>query len=197
MVEVASVSVRVEEKGAKQTAKALDNVAQSGERASTSAKNLNSNVVPLRGAFRSVRGSASQLGMQLQDVAIQAQMGTNNLIILGQQGSQIASLFGPGGALLGAFIAIGAAIVNVASGTKEATGTLEERINDLKESFDNLTPAQQAYIESLRQARIEQKAREIADLNKELKDSEGAARLVAAGFGQVAGKVILSAEAVK
>jgi hypothetical protein len=196
MVEVASVSVRVEEKGAKQTAKALDNVAQSGERASTSAKNLNSNVVPLRGAFRSVRGSASQLGMQLQDVAVQAQMGTNNLIILGQQGSQIASLFGPGGALLGAFIAIGAAIVNVSSGVSETTGTLEERINDLKDSFDNLTPAQQAYLESLRQARIKQKADEIADLKQELRLSAEAAQLVAAGLAEVAFATVLGSEAI-
>lgn len=173
-VEVADVQVRVTEKGAKETAKSLDNVANSGDRATTSAKRLHDNVVPLRGAFRSVRGSASQLGMQIQDVAIQAQMGTNSLIILGQQGSQIASLFGPGGALLGAFIAIGAAMVNVASGTTQATGTLEERINDLKDSFDNLTPAQRAYIEGLRQARIQEKADEVATLTNELKLSEQA-----------------------
>lgn len=195
-VEVADVQVRITEKGAKETAKSLDNVANSGDRATTSAKRLHDNVVPLRGAFRSVRGSASQLGMQIQDVAIQAQMGTNSLIILGQQGSQIASLFGPGGALLGAFIAIGAAMANVASGATQTTGTLEERINDLKESFDNLTPAQQAYIEGLRQARIKEKADEIADLKEELRLSAEAAQLVASGLAEVTYATVLGSEAV-
>ena len=195
-VEVADVQVRVTEKGAKETAKSLDNVANSGDRATTSAKRLHDNVVPLRGAFRSVRGSASQLGMQIQDVAIQAQMGTNSLIILGQQGSQIASLFGPGGALLGAFIAIGAAMVNVASGTTQATGTLEERINDLKDSFDNLTPAQRAYIEGLRQARIQEKADEIATLTNELRLSEQALEAFNTTNNAAGQGFVLTAEAI-
>lgn len=63
-----------------------------------------------RGAFRAMRGSLSQVGYQIQDIAVQAQMGTNAFIILGQQGSQLASLFGPAGALLGAVIALGSAI---------------------------------------------------------------------------------------
>jgi hypothetical protein len=65
-------------------------------------------------------------------------------------------------------------MVNVASGTTQATGTLEERINDLKDSFDNLTPAQRAYIEGLRQARIQEKADEVATLANELRLSKQA-----------------------
>ena len=57
-----------------------------------------------------MRGGIQQLGYQIQDVAVQAQMGTNAMVILGQQGPQILSIFGPGGAIAGAIVAIGAAV---------------------------------------------------------------------------------------
>lgn len=62
------------------------------------------------GSLRGMRGIAQSAGYQLQDIAVQAQMGTNAMIILGQQGSQFAAAFGPIGAIVGAFIAIGAAV---------------------------------------------------------------------------------------
>lgn len=50
--------------------------------------------------FQFMKGGMSGVGFQLQDIAVQAQMGTSAFsVILGQQGSQIASLFGPGGAM--------------------------------------------------------------------------------------------------
>ena len=61
-------------------------------------------------SFRQMRGMMGQMGHQVQDVAVQMQMGTNAMIVLGQQGGQIAALFGPYGAIFGAFIAIGAAL---------------------------------------------------------------------------------------
>jgi len=56
--------------------------------------------------LRFMRGGFGQVGYQIQDMAVQAQMGTNSMIILGQQGSQVASLFGPGGAMIGAVLAV-------------------------------------------------------------------------------------------
>lgn len=53
---------------------------------------------------------AQQLGYQLQDIAVQAQGGASAFTILGQQGSQVASVFGPGGAVFGAVIALAAAV---------------------------------------------------------------------------------------
>ena len=52
--------------------------------------------------MRGLSGVAGQIGFQLQDIAVQAQMGTSALTILGQQGSQVASVFGPTGAIVGA-----------------------------------------------------------------------------------------------
>jgi hypothetical protein len=63
--------------------------------------------------LRFMRGGFGQVGYQIQDMAVQAQMGTNSMIILGQQGSQVASLFGPGGAMIGAVLAVVAALSTV------------------------------------------------------------------------------------
>ncbi|WP_208621361.1 phage tail length tape measure family protein, partial [Azospirillum oryzae] len=45
-------------------------------------------------------GSMSNLGYQVQDAAVQLQMGTNAFVVLAQQGSQAASAFGPLGAAI-------------------------------------------------------------------------------------------------
>ena len=63
-----------------------------------------------KGGLRLMRGGMGQLGHQVQDVAVQLQMGQNALLIFGQQGSQVASLFGQNGALIGAVLAVGAAL---------------------------------------------------------------------------------------
>lgn len=62
------------------------------------------------GGLRLMRGGMGQLGHQVQDIAVQLQMGQNALLIFGQQGGQIASLFGQNGALIGAVLAVGAAL---------------------------------------------------------------------------------------
>ena len=80
------------------------------------------------GPFRAMRGSMQQVSWQLQDVAVQAQMGTSAFTILGQQGPQIASIFGPGGAVVGALVAFGAMVggvlYNSLTGASELTKEL-------------------------------------------------------------------------
>jgi CRP-like cAMP-binding protein len=63
-----------------------------------------------KGGLRLMRGGLGQLGHQVQDIAVQLQMGQNAMLVFGQQGSQIASLMGPNGAIIGAVLAVGAAI---------------------------------------------------------------------------------------
>ena len=60
--------------------------------------------------LRLMRGGLGQVGHQVQDIAVQLQMGQNAMLVFGQQGSQIASLFGQRGALIGAVLAVGAAV---------------------------------------------------------------------------------------
>lgn len=88
----------------------------------------------VNGVFKAQKGITTQLGFQLQDIAVQAQSGTNAFVILGQQGSQIASLFGPGGALVGAFLAIAAAVGGVAFAMKDG----KEKTDDFHKSFLDL-----------------------------------------------------------
>ena len=90
------------------------------------------------GSFRNLRGVSQQLGWQLQDVAVQAQLGTSAFVIFSQQGSQLAAAFGPTGALVGAVIAvagaIGGALVN-------SMGVAGEEIDKLIGKVDSLGKA--------------------------------------------------------
>lgn len=94
-----------------------------------------------RGAFRTIRGAAGQFGHQLQDIAVQGQMGTNWLIILAQQGSQILSLIGGWGPLAGAALAIGAALFHAFDGMswfKSEADKADEKLKELKKSLDDV-----------------------------------------------------------
>ena len=86
--------------------------------------------------FRNLRGITQNLGWQLQDVAVQAQMGTSAFVILGQQGSQMASAFGPTGALVGAFIAIVSSLAGVTVASKNAKAAAQ----NLKDAEIKLIP---------------------------------------------------------
>lgn len=95
-----------------------------------------------QGSMRGLRGQAQNLGWQLQDVAVQAQMGTNALVILGQQGSQLASGFGATGALVGAAIAVVSAIAGVAFSSSKASkkvGDFTADINELASSLEGIS----------------------------------------------------------
>jgi hypothetical protein len=109
--------------------------------------------------FRFMRGGLGQVGHQIQDVAVQLQMGQNAMLVLGQQGSQVASLFGPGGAMLGAFLAVGAAIsmtfLPQLFAASEGIKKLERSGDDLIDKFDSLTGAQREYALALANTRLE------------------------------------------
>jgi len=86
-----------------------------------------------KGGLRMMRGGLGQVGHQIQDIAVQLQMGQNALLIFGQQGSQLASLFGKNGALIGALLAVGAAV-----GTSLAPALFNSKkaIDELKKSSE-------------------------------------------------------------
>ena len=58
-----------------------------------------------------MRGAFGNLGHQVQDVAVQLQMGTSATRVFTQQGSQIAGAFGPTGAIVGGILAVGGALL--------------------------------------------------------------------------------------
>jgi hypothetical protein len=72
------------------------------------------------------KGALQQAGYQVGDFAVQVGGGTNALQAFGQQGAQLAGIFGPIGAVVGAGIAIfaafGVAIQKTAEAAEEASG---------------------------------------------------------------------------
>tara|TARA_X000001382_G_scaffold92340_2_gene66872 strand:- start:302 stop:1729 length:1428 start_codon:yes stop_codon:yes gene_type:complete len=105
--------------------------------------------------------AAGQAAMQLQDVAVQAQMGTDSMRILGQQGPQLLSAFGPKGMLAGLAVAVGAGLVSAFRQPKKELGELIEEIERMVEvgkqieslHADNLTNSLDETIKRANQAR--------------------------------------------
>lgn len=126
---------------------------QGMHRAQKRTKQFQDQTKQAQGQLRLMRGGLGQLGHQIQDVAVQLQMGQNAMLVFGQQGSQIASLMGPNGALIGAFLAIGAALATSLApslfGATEAMKLLNEASKELIDDFDNLTEAEKEYARSL------------------------------------------------
>jgi hypothetical protein len=120
--------------GANQSAKALDNLSASANRLNVSNANVAS-------GSKLAGFQVTNLGNQIQDVAVQAQMGTNALTIFAQQGPQIASVFGPQGAVVGALLAVGAIAAQVFMKMGDDTASTEEKAKRLaatiKEIADN------------------------------------------------------------
>jgi hypothetical protein len=118
--------------------------------------------------LRFMRGGFGQVGYQIQDMAVQAQMGTNSMIILGQQGSQVASLFGPGGAMIGAVLAVVAALSTVLIpnlfGASKAMKKVEDDQKKLIENFDKLDAV-------LRKTALADAEQQIANFESTIKDA--------------------------
>lgn len=102
---------------------------------SKTAQAVKSAISSMRGAKEAIRG----VGYQIQDMAVQAEMGTSAIRILGQQGPQILSLFGPLGAIAGAALTVFAAMSSLGGETKDAKEQLDavnETVKRLQESFE-------------------------------------------------------------
>ena len=76
--------------------------------------------------------------MQMQDVAVQAQMGTRASIIIAQQGSQLASMFGPGGMIVGGIAAVGAVLYDMQEKGVEALKALQKEAGEFDQSLRHL-----------------------------------------------------------
>jgi len=169
---------------ATQTAQTSDRMARLGRES----RYANSNM-------RMLRGGVGQLGHQVQDIAVQLQMGQNALLVFGQQGGQIASIFGPGGAVLGAIIGVGAALGTAFMPKLFAAKQTLEELNDAAieaaGGVDELTQAQRdraifSYTQQLRELNVvlddARKAEadafeEMQRLNGEMAELEGSGQL--------------------
>lgn len=136
MADTASLVARVKTEGAKQAAAELDALAKAGynanfaldetPKAATQAGNAANTAA--KGGFKNLGFGAQQVGFQVQDMVVQLQAGTSAFVAIGQQGSQLAGAFGPGGAVLGAVIALASAV----------GGVLYNSLNQGKSSLDDV-----------------------------------------------------------
>lgn len=147
-------------KGAEDAAKAIDEVDKAAEKANTT---QTKGADEAAGSQKNLAYQLGQVGLQAQDVGVQAQMGTDAVRILGQQGPQIASIFGPGGAIAGAAIALGAILVD--SLVDKWLGELERGTEEAKERFQELAS-------ELEEALGEKAARAVAEFGHELEQQD-------------------------
>jgi len=144
--------------------------AQAADQAAREQEELSNQSNVVRGNFGAAKNATQQLSFQLQDVAVQAQSGTSAFVILGQQGPQLASIFGSGGAVAGAVIAfsalIGGVLASTLFGASESMEEMGDRAKNLAKEFDELTEAQQRAVTGTLQGQLRL-------LNEEIEKQEG------------------------
>lgn len=147
MADTASLIARVKTEGARQAAQELDKLSTSANTAEGAVQKLtpavektNSSTSKAAGdGLSKFRNAAGQVGFQVQDMVVQLQSGTSAFVAIGQQGSQLAGAFGPGGAVLGAIIALASAVGGVLykslTSAEASTKDLEAAQEQLKSTF--------------------------------------------------------------
>lgn len=168
MTDTLGIALKVDTASLKKGTNELDNFAGAADKAGNAADNfgnevkgaasgadslggkalpkVNSQLPKTTRSFGMAKNGVQQLGFQIQDIAVQLQGGTSPFVALGQQGSQIAGIFGPGGAVAGAMLAIGAAIggtlFNSLMSATEQTDELTDAVADLRAELNKVTSSE-------------------------------------------------------
>lgn len=82
------------------------------------------------------KNSMQQAGYQVQDFIVQVQGGQSALVAFAQQGSQLAGAFGPGGAVVGAIIALGSVLAGVLITSLNGGKNAMDALKDAAEAMD-------------------------------------------------------------
>lgn len=147
MADTASLIARVKTEGVEEASRQLTTLGRTSEQVDTAIARMTGDVGKTnkamsdaaRGGLSSFRNAAGQVGFQVQDMVVQLQSGTSAFVAIGQQGSQLAGAFGPGGAVLGAVIALASAVGGVLYKSLGVAGAdmddLTKRSNELGKSF--------------------------------------------------------------
>lgn len=138
MADTASLIARVKTDGADTAAKQLDDFATSAGRADTAATKAGDSAAKAAPKLKGFGTGAQQVGFQVQDMVVQLQSGTSAFVAIGQQGSQLAGAFGPGGAVIGAVIALAAAVGGVLVKSLGNAGVSAEELQASTKSLDDV-----------------------------------------------------------
>lgn len=191
--DVARLALQIDVTGAQRAKQALDGLQDGSVKATRATNQLTASTTRMAavtrrtsGAFRIQKGAIQQVGFQVGDFATQVSAGQSAMVAFGQQASQLAQVMGPGGALLGAVIAIGAgiggALIRSLGGASESTEDLTEKTRELVKELGRATDRQREFInigfqqEILSQERAVKQAEEtIAEMNARIEDFRRAA----------------------
>lgn len=127
-----------------------------------------------------------QVSQHIQDVSVSLQSGASAATVIAQQGSQIASIFGPTGKILGGVIGLAAALSEVVNKTKEITAKVEAaekklaegKAADQKVIEEGQTAALEASVERMKRLYGEEAAERLKiarDTQKKIDDIESSA----------------------
>lgn len=159
---------------ARQATKAVDNFTNSLKRSERGANQLGANMGK---ATRSTRKFAmtgmQQAGYQVGDFAVQVGAGTSAVQAFGQQGSQLLGIFGPVGAMLGAVVAIVAALGNAFMKSKKEA-------MDFAGATEALASAQSAFDKEIDLEDIEALEKKYGNLNSATIELINSQRILAA-----------------
>ena len=126
-------------------------------------------------SYRGMRGQMQNFGYQMQDVAVQMQMGTNAMTIFSQQGSQLAAGFGPTGAVIGAGIAftgmIGSLLLPALFQGDKAVKKLTESLKELAKST-GLTKEESELLILTEKESIKSAEKSLAKLKEQREETE-------------------------
>lgn len=146
----------------------------------------------LTGQFKLQKGALQQVGYQVQDFTVQVASGQSALVALAQQGSQLAGVLGPGGALLGAVIAIGSVVASVLVNSMEdganATDTLRialSRLDDAVEESDGIPTLAKQIRELAQESEVAARARIVSAMSAAEIASRSSAKAIRDAFDDI------------
>lgn len=90
-----------------------------------------------------------QAGYRVQDFIVQVQGGQSALVAFAQQGSQLAGAFGPGGAVVGAVIALSSVIAGVLITSLNGGKNAMDALKDAAEAMDKVITISQNGVAAL------------------------------------------------
>lgn len=169
MTDIASLIMRVDTRQVEKGSTALNGMTQSAYNASrgikaveTSSKRSAGALSKFTSSLKPAKNATQQLGFQVQDIAVQLQGGTSPFVVMAQQGSQLAGIFGPGGALIGAAIALSSVI----------GGTLFTAFASADEAADDFNDRLTDVVSGLKRVRLEAAKGDIELLKTAIKETE-------------------------
>jgi predicted nucleic acid-binding Zn-ribbon protein len=126
------INTTADTQGAKQATTAMQGL-------NTATKQVNQTVNTTTANTGRMGQIAGQAGFQIQDFAVQVGGGTSALTAFSQQAPQLLGIFGPGGAIAGALVAVGAVatkiFLDMAKNASVAGEAMEDMSDKLKEAF--------------------------------------------------------------